>query len=265
MNKLQKTALSQLSKWLEQFPTQALSEFPIDLETLCSQWGVDQVVRRQLDVSGLLRRLESGRFVIFVNENDPQGRQRFSLAHELGHIIMPQSEGLRAYCRDNKQRDRDLERSCDIIAAELLMPRQIFCIAAAELGWGLKAVRKLASLFQVSVIAAAIRLFELSPEPLLISSWSSNQGALDNLKLNWSRPNALARQLKPEIRWKTEPANLRPLYQAHAVGGLIAGDTKILMKVDGESKYHSVSTEGLKVGGSVRGSVLGFHYLTRTM
>ena len=51
--------------------------------------------------------------LFFINKNIPGDRWRFSLAHELGHIIMHHSSP-----RDN------MEREADRFAAELLMPSQ---------------------------------------------------------------------------------------------------------------------------------------------
>ena len=54
------------------------------------------------------------------------------------------------------------------------------------------------------------------------------------------------------------------LYQAISGRGIVSGISKVLMKVDGESRYHWVQTEAVAVGRGEKCSVLGFHYLART-
>jgi len=50
--------------------------------------------------------------LIFMNERTPIDRRRFSLAHELGHLVM------------HHEPDPDIERQADEFAAEFLMPEQ---------------------------------------------------------------------------------------------------------------------------------------------
>ena len=68
--------------------------------------------------------------IVFVNESDPVGRQRFTAAHEFGHFVLHQGEmGGAATFADTKemieltgeQSDRH-EREANRFAAELLMP-----------------------------------------------------------------------------------------------------------------------------------------------
>ncbi|MBX9583511.1 MAG: ImmA/IrrE family metallo-endopeptidase, partial [Gemmataceae bacterium] len=68
--------------------------------------------------------------LLFVNESDPVGRQRFSAAHELGHFVLHRDEmGGRATFADtpeaveltDDESDRH-EREANRFAAELLMP-----------------------------------------------------------------------------------------------------------------------------------------------
>ena len=57
--------------------------------------------------------------IIVVNRNIPVVRQRFTIAHEFGHLIMPhRSEFYVCYPGKN----RAMERAADKFAAELLMP-----------------------------------------------------------------------------------------------------------------------------------------------
>ena len=60
-----------------------------------------------------------GRKVIFLNDQMPNDRIKFSLAHELGHIIMYIDD----YSRLISDKDRDIESEADRFASQLLMPK----------------------------------------------------------------------------------------------------------------------------------------------
>ena len=167
-------------------------------------------------------------------------------------------------CRKPTQRNRSLERCCDIIATEILMPGDIFYAAADRCGWSLRAIRSLASTFQVTVQAAARRLMELIKEPALLSLWrpQANQ-PLQALNLSWSIPNALGKALNPQVRWQTGPQAMLPLYQALNATGVTTGGSKVLTKIGGESRYRWVLTEAMAVGRGDKQSLLGFHYLSK--
>jgi hypothetical protein len=237
---------------------------PVDLESLGSYWGVQKIVKRELDIAGLLYRLHGNRSVVFVKETDSLGRQRFSCAHEFGHIIMAGNEFGQFSCRKANQIDRTLERCCDIIATEILMPRRLFCSAADQYGWTLRAVRDLAHHFQVSISSAAIRLLELAREPILMSAWRADSTPLLKLKLRWSRPNDLAKTLKPDVRWKAGPDALPTVYQAFEATCFKSGSSRVLVRSKGESIYRTVLTEALGIGSGRERTVFGFHYLLRT-
>lgn len=107
------------------------------------------------DVSGLILKHEHDDPEIFVNSEEPIERQRFTLAHEIGHLI----ERSEVACDrdfsfvDYRQKGRyDLhEFFADEFAGELLMPAEKFLNvhkiegdygAAVEFGVSVPAVRK---------------------------------------------------------------------------------------------------------------------------
>lgn len=65
---------------------------------------------------------------IFVNADEPDTRQRFTIAHELGHWVCQCLEGTvePMYCRADEvdESARALEREANVFAAELLMPEE---------------------------------------------------------------------------------------------------------------------------------------------
>ena len=262
--KIEKEAISALSKWSEVVPVSLLNTPPIDLKAIGRYWGVRQIVERRLDIAGVLYRMDSDSSLIFLNEKDVPGRRRFSWAHELGHIVMADGASQHIACRQPGQRNQTLERCCDVIATEILMPGDIFTTVAERFGWSLKGVRSLANTFEVTIQAAARRLNELINEPALISLWRpfKNQPS-KGLKYSWSIPSPSGRTLKPQVKWQTGVDAMPPIYQTADTAGVVTGASKVLMRIGGESLYKWVVTEALAVGRGEKRTVLGFHYLSR--
>jgi Zn-dependent peptidase ImmA (M78 family) len=80
------------------------------------------------DISGMLFR-DEGRTVIGVNSRHAPTRQRFTVAHEIGHLEMHKGQPLfidrfvRVNMRDGQSTQE--ERQANAFAAELLMPRSL--------------------------------------------------------------------------------------------------------------------------------------------
>lgn len=242
-------------------PSEVLGEIPVDLEAIGTSWGVCRVVRRELDIAALLYRLADGNSVVFLRKDDSIGRQRFSWAHELGHIVMSNQNLPQFSCRRGNKPDRDLEHSCDVVASEILMPRRIFCEVANSVGWSLQATDHLAKYFQVSMTAAAIRLFEFMDEPLVISSWGSSREG--RLKRKWLRRNELAKPLKPDFRTRVISEPVAPIRNALTDTGVHSGLEKVLITDKGQTKARTIFTESLGLGFGPSRTILAFHYLNR--
>ena len=117
-----------------------------------AEWDFDDAV------SGVLL-LDEGRRLIGYNRNHPECRQRFSVAHELGHYCLGHNPTLDVYLADPMGGPGTVfERQANAFAAELLMPRLMvrksFGRFGEDLPW-------LAREFGVSQQAMWIRLVEL--------------------------------------------------------------------------------------------------------
>lgn len=97
---------------------------PIDLKMVASLYGISsQFNYIQLTEAARLRPDGRGRYVIDVNTNHNKARQRFSIAHEIGHkalldhgIRITKHRGSALYT----QEQREEEEICDAIATTLL-------------------------------------------------------------------------------------------------------------------------------------------------
>jgi len=104
---------------------------------------------------------EDGRYLIAVNKNRPRAHRRFTLAHELKHLIdYPYARIWHAGLGhgDSDSQNYRIERICDHFAAHLLMPTTH---VKRAWGRGLQIPRTLCRVFEVSEEAMRIRLDNL--------------------------------------------------------------------------------------------------------
>lgn len=148
------------------------TELPIDIYTLAERHAT--VIKRPLgtDISGALIPGPDEKWIIVVNAEQAEVRQRFTVAHELGHLLL---HGYATAHADRFFKLRDARSSegsavdeiqANQFAAELLMPRRMLLEAtheqvldhAADDGVFDQLVEDLAKRFKVSRQAMAIRL-----------------------------------------------------------------------------------------------------------
>lgn len=111
------------------------------------------------------------RWVVLINGLEPVVRQRFSLGHELKHII-DHAHAARMYGPCNARTEGRIEKLCDFFSGCVLMPRPWVKGAYAS---GIQNVGDLAQLFQVSSRAVQVRLLQLG-----IVDASARCGGMDN-------------------------------------------------------------------------------------
>jgi Zn-dependent peptidase ImmA (M78 family)/DNA-binding XRE family transcriptional regulator len=143
-----------------------INQPPVDVPELCTRCGVLVLKRSFPDaLSGLVFAHESAA-VIGINEDHSDTRQRFSMAHELGHFLLGHHERSSDYEHrfhiDLSEGtppgfDWRAERAANEFAADLLMPRRLI---AAEFKQS-QNPSTLAELFEVSEIAMGYRLVNL--------------------------------------------------------------------------------------------------------
>ena len=67
---------------------------PVDIHRLCEAIGPEPygVPDMPKDLSGVITRPATDKFIIYYNMQDPRPRQRFTIAHELAHYILHRPE-----------------------------------------------------------------------------------------------------------------------------------------------------------------------------
>src|SRR6266571_785243 len=139
----------------------AITAPPVDVKGIAEQLGYRVVLKffDEEDLSGTVVRDDRGAVTLGINTLHPQVRQRFSIAHEIGHAWLHLAKATRG--EDQK------EIEANQFAAALLMPSQLVhdCLAALA-GSPRKlsidtAVSELATRFYVSTQAMRFRLVTL--------------------------------------------------------------------------------------------------------
>jgi Zn-dependent peptidase ImmA (M78 family) len=148
---------------------------PIDVEMLVREQGalVTRAPNKDESVSGFILRVPGSPAVIGVNSVHPQVRQRFTLAHELGHLLLHAGTELHVDRLVVKMRDKrasegtdEAEIEANRFAAEILMPEEFLRGDLEGLGHVTaddeEAISWLAKRYGVSKQAMTIRLTSLN-------------------------------------------------------------------------------------------------------
>lgn len=106
-----------------------------------------------------------GKHIIHVNSLEPERRQRFTVCHELAHIVLglPSTHDEVTSWSFSKRDPNEV--MCDLFAAELLMPYQQWLSKMPEGYPSLEVIEFMATEFQTSFPAAASRYANLARIP----------------------------------------------------------------------------------------------------
>ena len=131
--------------------------------------GVDRVELREMGEDALLVKRPDGNITVFLNSNQPRVRHRFSIAHEVSHLLLEGVLGKEALHRRRRfaphqdPEGQRIEALCNTMASSLLMPRERVSELLSEVGWTAGSVQTIAKSFDVSFEAAARRYVKVNP------------------------------------------------------------------------------------------------------
>ena len=128
---------------------------PIELSDICNKLGVvllDNTTAQELHPteSGVAIR-QNGTWYIVFDDTDTLGKQRFTVAHELGHILLGHALKNGYYTRQNNLVKPADETAADMFAARLLAPSCVLW------GIGAQTAAEIAAVCNISITAARIR------------------------------------------------------------------------------------------------------------
>ncbi|HEY0702959.1 MAG TPA: ImmA/IrrE family metallo-endopeptidase [Candidatus Acidoferrales bacterium] len=140
---------------------------PVPVELYAREVGA--VIRPQTDLgpdeAGYCFQNNGKRFIC-TNANDRVERQRFTVCHEIAHVELghPSQHGASPWWSYAKRPLAEI--LCDIFAAELLLPYDLFQPEAENASIDLAGIDDLAERFQASVTATGSRYAAVVTEPL---------------------------------------------------------------------------------------------------
>jgi Zn-dependent peptidase ImmA (M78 family) len=135
---------------------------PFDIKKYLINSGVEIIYEEMDNMSGYLKKKEES-FLIGINKYQNEARQRFTMAHELAHIVLhSKGDGKKEFrdiilFRDSEKFDKK-EIEANNFAGELLMPKDYFNDAIMN---NINTCEKLAEHFNVSPAAARYRAYKL--------------------------------------------------------------------------------------------------------
>lgn len=133
-----------------------VKEAPIPVEKVANLFSLEVVYYPKFpdSVSGTIIKDED-LHAIGINQNHPEVRQRFTIAHEIGHYIMGHDEN--KILDDTFDKNTDKEREANKFASELLMP---YDLLKSDIEKETQDIPGLARKYKVSEQAMSIRLLE---------------------------------------------------------------------------------------------------------
>lgn len=140
-----------------------ISSVPVDIDRflIAANAKVQSSNKLQAEISGMTMPL-AGQNLIYVNASNSIERQRFTVLHEIAHIVLdlpskhgndPDSAGLFSYVRRPPE-----EIICDTFAAECLLPYEFLRQNMKDAMAGFDFVSRLAEKYQASLACTASRV-----------------------------------------------------------------------------------------------------------
>ena len=137
---------------------------PVDVKRIAASLGIEVRLSHTIQESGMIELDERGGRrvpVITYKASDAPVRQRFTIAHEIGHYALGHLQGQERCFRDPASNfssggNSPLERAANDFAAKLLMPEKVVKFAVYEKS--MTNVENLSETFGVSQVAMKYRL-----------------------------------------------------------------------------------------------------------
>ena len=159
---------------------QYLSNAPVNVEAIIRCWGIELDKNAELPegVAGEIRKKQDGGYKISVNKKDHYYRQRFTMAHELGHFMyhtkkmgdLGTMDSVKYRSLDNSNIGDQEEIEANKFGASILMPEDLVIKYALEKKVisdnkiNQEVAREMAKIFQVSYQAMEFRINTLKEE-----------------------------------------------------------------------------------------------------
>jgi IrrE N-terminal-like domain len=168
-------ALSKARSLLEQCDVRSI---PVDLARLAKRVGIRHVAELDTRLDGQLLELESGGYEVVLSKSAPATRKRFTLAHEIAHLLLFPREAAHNHRRET-------EELCNLVASELLIPTHFLAkLFPAGHAITIESLLKVPGLFRCSLEAAGWKILNSGLVSGALMIWKiESSGAGDFLEL----------------------------------------------------------------------------------
>lgn len=137
-----------------------ITSLPVSVSEICERENIRLITYREGAPIIEQARLENNvigndafsmRKMIFYDDTKPPSRQRFSIAHEIGHIVLHNPTGATVLNREMSPNDDPLEREANVFASRLLAP---LCVLHFL---NVRSPEEISELCNISLIASKLR------------------------------------------------------------------------------------------------------------
>ena len=226
-----------------------------DLFNLATNLGITRIEEADIPATSLLILRPDNKYTLFLQPKMSVARKRFSIAHELGHLLLRPILGDEAHHWSQIDLSQDhygrrIEHLCNKMAANILMPPKSFSQAAEQYGWTLETATNLARSLKSSSEAAIRRLVDLAPQPSGVIAWEASKP--DSLSWKWSYSNSKMRASRISFKpgaWLSQYPSLKQAYESSQ--RTLGTETMILLigsKGTKSASYQQMSCESMLVG-----------------
>jgi Zn-dependent peptidase ImmA (M78 family) len=139
----------------------------VNLTKLAAALGIQSIEPAEISADGYLGRQIDGTLVIRYRSQNGAMRNRFTIAHEVAHVVLAEAQGKNLTAPSGGYtRDRDEETVVNRVASELLMPAHTILddlrrrwFRHERPSWGI--IGQLSQIYKVSRSAMAFRILEI--------------------------------------------------------------------------------------------------------
>ena len=128
-----------------------VTELPVKVGTICRQMGIQVRYYTPQDDNDGISTIIDGQPVILISNKCGVPRQRFTCAHELGHILLGHVGKYQLVNREPSGGDNPIEQAANVFASRILAPACVLWVLNA------RTPEQIASLCQISHKAAVFR------------------------------------------------------------------------------------------------------------
>ena len=147
----------------------SIDELP--LEVLVAARGATLIQKSMKKADGRIVMTPSRNIITINSDIQYEGKRRFTLAHELGHLEMHRDKLLQHSDTDATLqyfKSGNQETEANEFASELLMPRKQFIEECQDKPFSPNLLRELAIKFKTSITSVTYKYFELGPHPICL-------------------------------------------------------------------------------------------------